>query len=207
MRELKLLAGGLILFVLSATATAQNVAHGEDEYKLCASCHGFRGEGNALVAAPALAGMESWYVARQLQAFRDGLRGSASDDSHGQTMATMTRGLEADHQIENLIAYIDTLPAAKPTSTLSGDVSNGQELYTPCAACHGVNAEGNVSLNSPALTTTGDWYQVAQLKKFKSGERGAEPGDTYGMQMAPMAATLNNEQAMHDVVAYIKSLR
>jgi cytochrome c oxidase subunit 2 len=47
---------------------------------------------------------------------------------------------------------------------------------------------------------------VRQLQNFKNGVRGNNPKDTYGMQMAPMAQTLADDQAMADVAAYIKSL-
>ena len=61
------LAAGLALAAVGSNA--QDVAHGADDYKLCASCHGFRGEGNMLVNAPALAAQEDWYLERQIQPF------------------------------------------------------------------------------------------------------------------------------------------
>jgi cytochrome c oxidase subunit 2 len=45
-----------------------------------------------------------------------------------------------------------------------------------------------------------------QLQYFKDGLRGDDPSDTYGMQMAIFAKVLPDEQAIADVVAYIKSL-
>ena len=51
-----------------------------------------------------------------------------------------------------------------------------------------------------------DWYLLRQLQYFKDGVRGAHPDDLYGMQMAMMAASLRDEQAMQDLVAYINSL-
>lgn len=188
-------------------SSAQDPQRGADVYKLCASCHGFRAEGNSLVHAPGLAGQEDWYLARQIRNFRDGVRGGAGDDVHGQTMATMTLSLARDEDIDDLVAYIGTLPTPVPQRTVTGDVESGRSLYQPCAACHGASAEGNAALNGPALVAMDDWYQLSQLKKFKEGRRGATSADLYGQQMAPMTATLSDERAMADVIAYITSLR
>jgi cytochrome c oxidase subunit II len=75
-----------------------------------------------------------------------------------------------------------------------------------CSACHGAQGEGNVMLNAPKLAGQSDWYVKRQLKNFKHGIRGAEPTDTFGMQMAPMAATLVDDAAIANVAAYIASL-
>ena len=47
---------------------------------------------------------------------------------------------------------------------------------------------------------------MSQIKKFKSGVRGAHPKDVTGAQMRPMAMTLADEQAMKNVVAHIATL-
>ena len=198
-----LLAAGLMPEGLQA----QDAKRGEDIYKLCASCHGFKGEGNPLVNAPGLAGQEDWYLERQINNFRHGIRGAKKDDGHGQTMALMTVGLESDAKVRDLVAYIGTLPTYKSPSTISGDLANGKNQYLPCAACHGANAQGDRAFDAPALVGMDDWYQIAQLKKFKNGQRGADATDVYGQQMAPMALVLFDDQAMLDVVAYINSLQ
>jgi cytochrome c oxidase subunit 2 len=88
----------------------------------------------------------------------------------------------------------------------AGDAERGKTLFATCGACHGANAEGMEALNAPKLAGQEEWYVIRQLKNFKDGIRGTNPKDTFGMQMAPMAMTLPNEQAMEDVAAYIKSL-
>lgn len=196
---------GLLLF--TAEGVTQDAAHGATEYKLCASCHGFKAEGNQLVHAPALAGQEDWYLERQIRNFRSGIRGSAEDDMHGKAMAMMTKGLDSDDKIADIVAYIGTLPAARLQSTVEGDTNAGRGHYTPCIACHGADATGNPALNAPALATIDDWYQLRQLQAFRNGHRGAHPQDTYGQQMAPMASVLPDDQALRDVVSYINSLR
>ncbi len=206
MKRIGFLLASVGLLLLGIPAFAQNADHGATAYKLCAGCHGFRGEGNQGVAAPALAGQETWYLERQIRNFQDGVRGHASDDDAGQLMAEMTRGLDGEDEIRDIVAYIDTLPAAAPAATLEGNVDAGAATYGSCAVCHGTNAEGNAVLNAPALARMDDWYQLGQLQKFKAGVRGRQPGDVYGAQMAPMAAVLADEDAMRDVIAYINSL-
>ncbi len=96
------------------------------------------------------------------------------------------------------------------TSTLTviaeGDPQRGKELYQVCAACHGQNGEGNKALNAPANGGQNEWYVIRQLKNFRAGIRGADPNDTYGIQMRPMAMSLTDEQAIEDVAAYVTSL-
>lgn len=201
-------AGLTIALALSAAqCLAQDVEHGADDYKLCASCHGFKGQGNPLVNAPALAGQEDWYLERQIRNFREGVRGASSADTHGYAMAQMTRGLKSDETISDIVAYIGNLPMPELQSTVDGDADRGKNYYSTCVACHGVAAEGNPALNAPALATTGDWYQVRQLRLFKEGLRGAHPDDTYGQQMRPMAGVLADDAAMRDVASYINTLR
>ena len=88
----------------------------------------------------------------------------------------------------------------------AGDPARGQAFYATCGACHGANGEGMQALNAPALAGQEEWYVVRQLQNFKNGIRGSNPQDTFGMQMAPMAMTLPDDQAIEDVAAYISSM-
>ena len=87
-----------------------------------------------------------------------------------------------------------------------GDAERGKTLYATCGACHGPNGEGMEALNAPALAGQEQWYTIRQLQNFKNGIRGSNPRDIYGMQMAPMAQILPDDQAIEDVAAYIESL-
>lgn len=89
----------------------------------------------------------------------------------------------------------------------AGDAERGKGLYAVCATCHGPNAEGMKEMNAPALAGQEDWYIIRQLQNFKSGVRGTNPADTYGLQMAPMAQVLPDAQAIEDVAAYLSTLR
>jgi cytochrome c553 len=64
--------------------------------------------------------------------------------------------------------------------------------YQGCIACHGDAAQGNAALGAPALAGQGAAYLERQLKHFKTGVRGADPRDTLGAQMKPMAGGLDD---------------
>ena len=97
--------------------------------------------------------------------------------------------------------------AAAPRADAQGDPGRGQALYAVCATCHGDNGQGMQDMNGPALAGREEWYLKRQLQNFKSGARGTDSRDIYGLQMAPMAQLLQDEQAIADVVAYISSLK
>ena len=87
------------------------------------------------------------------------------------------------------------------------DAKKGRMTFSMlCQTCHGPKGEGMRTVNSPALTALNDWYIIAQLEKFKGGQRGFKAEDVSGSQMAAIAITLANEAAMQDVADYIKTL-
>jgi cytochrome c oxidase subunit 2 len=88
----------------------------------------------------------------------------------------------------------------------AGDPVAGQALFAACSACHGTRAEGNKALNAPKLCGQADWYLIRQLRNFRHGLRGADERDTNAKQMIPFAATLADDTAIRNVVAYISSL-
>jgi cytochrome c553 len=155
--------------------------------------------------APAIAGLDQWYIEAQIQKFKSGIRGAHPDDVGGLRMRPMSRTLREADEVRAVSAYVAALPAARPATTLDGDATRGGALYAPCIACHGPTGEGMQALGAPSLTRTDDWYQLKQLKHFKVGIRGG-PGDGTGILMVPMAATLPDEQAMKDVIAHIQTL-
>ena len=179
---------------------------GQAAYAVCASCHGQQGEGNKQLNAPKLAGQEAWYMRRQLEYFKSGVRGTDPGDTFGMAMGPMANTLADAAAVENVIAYIETFPDDPTTKTVVGDIENGKDIYNTCAVCHGQQGEGFAFMNAPRQAGLNDWYLVTQLKNFRSGSRGAHDDDAYGMQMNMMAAILNTDDAINDVVAYINTL-
>jgi cytochrome c oxidase subunit 2 len=180
-------------------------AAGQPLYAVCAACHGAQGEGNPALNAPKLAGQGAWYLKRQLLQFKQGARGTHDKDTFGKVMAPMVATLVDDTAIDNVAAYIKTLPDKPAAAMVKGNARNGQQRYLTCGTCHGSDGRGIEATNAPRLKGMSDWYMVTQLKNFRGGIRGAHPQDLYGSQMALMAAILNDDQAINDVVAYINS--
>lgn len=183
-----------------------DVVAGSQSYAVCASCHGMQGEGQSVLNAPKLSGLGSWYLKRQLQYFKTGVRGSHENDTYGKQMAPMAMMLVDDTAINDVVAYIQTLPDTPAAATVMGDPVYGRGLYRTCAACHGADGRGREALNAPRITGMSDWYLATQLKNFKQQIRGAHRKDMYGHQMTMITASLADDQAINDLVAYINAL-
>lgn len=183
---------------------------GRRSYEVCAGCHGFLGEGNELVGAPRLAGIERWYLEDQIENFRAGRRGYSDDDASGKRMALMAQAVNGDRELGDLLTWIGTLPEPASGSDDGADpdeLSRGQGLYALCAACHGPEAQGNEELHAPALVTLDDWYLAEQLRLFAEGLRGAHPADTYGAQMRALSANFDSDDERQALASYIATLR
>ncbi len=186
---------------------ANKALPGDKLFAACTSCHGNKGDGNATLGAPAIAGLPAWYVEAQLVKFRTGARGAHPDDLEGLRMRPMSRQMMDEGEVKSVATYVASLPSAKSAATLQGgDAAAGQVAYGTCTACHGPQGQGNEALKAPPLAGQSDWYLVAQLKKFKAGVRGTNPLDTTGGTMRPMAMLLADEQAMKNVAAHISTL-
>ena len=187
---------------------AGDAAKGKTFFTVCVACHGPNGEGNQALHAPALAGQEPWYLKAQIKNFKEGIRGAVAGDTWGSTMGPMVATLTSEEAIDDVVAYIATLKAAHSPATLTGgNAEKGKTYFNVCVTCHGPAADGNETVHSPRLSIQQDWYMFDQLQKFKNGMRGANPKDPWGATMAPMAKTLPDEQAIKDVIAYIKTLK
>ena len=94
---------------MSASADG-NLDHGKTVFNVCSACHGEQAQGNEDNEAPRLQGQYDWYLITQLENFRAGKRGTHEEDDNGQMMRSMALGL-SDQDIENVVAYIQTLTA------------------------------------------------------------------------------------------------
>jgi cytochrome c553 len=192
----------------ASVASAADDARGRALFGQCAQCHGPQGAGQRMALAPAIAGLETWYIEAQLKKFRSGVRGAHPDDVAGMRMHPMAVWLKTDEDITAVAAYVASLPDPVPQPTLTeGDPNRGKALYATCAACHGAQARGNQAVNGPSLVATNDWYLETTLQKYKAGIRGGNPQDQLGALMRSMAGTLPDNQAIVDVIAYIATLR
>lgn len=182
------------------------VLSGRELFTACTSCHGEDGLGNRAIAAPSIAGLPAWYVESQLVKFKTGVRGAHPDDLEGMRMRPMARQMMNDGEVKSVAAYVAQLPRTNIQPTLAADTKAGIVAYKDCVPCHGYGGLGNELMKAPPIAAQADWYVLAQLKKFRSGVRGADPRDTTGAIMRPMALALPDDETMKNVVAHVATL-
>jgi cytochrome c553 len=205
---------GLILtlsFLLTAcqgpSPDKASLKYSADLYDGCVQCHGEDGEGKQAIGAPAIAGLQLWYVKAQLRKFKKSQRGWHIDDMAGKRMQPMALALDTDEKVDLVAAYVASLPRTNPGSTLEGgNPETGKIYFATCVQCHGADARGNIDEFGPPLAGASDWYLLTQLQNFKAGVRGTHADDVTGAKMRPFSMTLPTEQAMKDVIAYIATL-
>ncbi|MBS1487229.1 MAG: c-type cytochrome [Bacteroidetes bacterium] len=89
-----------------ANADAKN---GKEIYQsICGSCHGSSGKGNPKFNAPALVGLQPWYITGQFKKFKNGWRGSHPADKWGAQMAAITSLVNDEQSIYDVVAYLQT---------------------------------------------------------------------------------------------------
>lgn len=101
------------------TVTA-NRQVGKQLFGSCIACHGSQGEGNQAIGAPALTGLNDWYLVTQLNHFRQNIRGAHATDLYGQQMLAASAVISSDEDVQNLAAYISSLTTTEQNSTQLG---------------------------------------------------------------------------------------
>lgn len=185
---------------LPKDATAETVFN-----STCAMCHGPSGGGNAEMKAPSIGGMPDWFLAIQLEKFRNGLRGGGEGDHTGEQMLTIARALD-EAQVPALAEYVAAMTISPTASTLEGDPRIGEELFLEnCAGCHRYNAHGEKAFRSAPLSSLQDWYLLAQLLKFRDQVRGYHSNDIDGIFMHRALKYLSDDD-FHHIVARVVEL-
>jgi cytochrome c oxidase subunit 2 len=93
----------------AAATVAGDIARGARLYASCAACHGSNAEGNKVLNAPGLRGQSDWYLVRQLEKFRSGVRGGKPGDIYGAQMQASVSVLPDETAINDVVAYINSL--------------------------------------------------------------------------------------------------
>lgn len=223
-------AGVLVLLAVILLAPLANAADGTvttaaadglfplppvaDDLLVCTSCHGVGLRGNRALNAPRLAGLPDWYLRNQLLAFRQGWRGRHPGDSYGAAMWPQAAHLD-DAAIARAVDLAVSMPAPVAAAMVGaahddisalGDAARGAGLYQACAACHGVDGDGNEALQSPPLAGREPWYLARQIDGFRRGVRGYDAQDSGGTSMRLASTGLPDEQAVYDMLAHIAGL-
>ena len=176
-------------------AKAQQIAS-----TVCVACHGADGNSPA-PANPKLASQHPDYLNKQLTNFKSGERKSA-------IMAGMAAMLSPE-DMKNLAAYFSgqkQAPAAAKDKVL---VAQGEKIYRggiaamgvpACSGCHGPAGSGIPAMFPRLAGQHGD-YIVAELTKFRNGERANDSG-----KMMQTVAMKMSDQDMKAVAEYITGL-
>ena len=86
-----------------------DVELGRQAYETCIPCHGEFGQGAMALDAPRLSNQHDWYIVRQIENFKAGIRGGHQSDIYGAQMRIMSQMLESDERVRAVAAYIATL--------------------------------------------------------------------------------------------------
>jgi cytochrome c553 len=190
----------------ASSALAESAAKGDPAKAqqiattVCVACHNADGN-SAAPANPKLAGQHPEYLTKQLTDFKSGERKSA-------IMAGMVAALSPE-DMKNLGAYFGgnkNAPGSAKDKTL---IALGQKIYKggnqasgvpACASCHGPSGAG-IPIQFPALRSQHGEYTLAELKKFRSGERTNDAA-----KMMRVIASKMTDQEMAAVAEYISGL-
>ena len=170
--------------------------NGKGDVPQCGSCHGSDGMGDDNLGTPRLAGQLYIFLAKQLDDYANDRR----QDTTMYVMNANAKGL-SEQDRRDVSAYLNSLANTGPGkhlnkasggSDLNALKENGTEVGTShigkilvnygvpergipaCSACHGFNGRG-VEPMYPKINEQKFGYLVAQLKKFREGERVNDP--------------------------------
>lgn len=172
--------------------------------QVCAQCHAV--DGNSAVAAnPRLAAQPEAYLYKQLHDFKTGKRKNPVMNGFAAPLS------EAD--MRNLAAWYAG-QAAKPGKATDAKLAEaGGKLYRggnkstgmpACMACHSPSGAG-IPAQFPRLAGQHAAYVAAQLKAYRSGERGAD-GDVNAAMMRAVAAKLSDAD-IDALAQYVSGLK
>jgi cytochrome c oxidase subunit 2 len=85
--------------------------------------------------------------------------------------------------------------------------ASGKVLYASCVSCHGVQGEGRKDYGAPSIAGLPRWYVESQLKKFRTGLRGAHPDDVEGLRMRPMSRQMMSDFEVAEVSRFVAELK
>ncbi len=173
---------------------------GESKSTACAACHG--PDGNSTNPEwPNLAGQHARYTFQQLKAYKDGTR---SDP----VMMGQVQALDEQDMKDLAVFYAMQTPGVGSADPELAEA--GKKLYrggnlssgvTACIACHGPRGEGIPTANYPMVSGQHAQYTIAQLRKYRDGERTTDRAS----MMRDIAARMTDEE-IRAVAEYIQGL-
>lgn len=175
---------------------------GQAKAATCAACHGV--DGNSVNPEwPVLAGQHPAYIARQIQAFKDGERTEV-------TMKPFADMLSAQDVLDIAAYFAAQTPAPKGADPAL--VNLGQQIYrggipdrgvAACIACHGPGGDGNPLAAYPRIAGQHATYLTKTLTSYRAGER---TSDTAVNQMMRNEVALLTDDEIRAVASYLQGL-
>lgn len=143
---------------------------GAQYFKTCAGCHGVNGGGTTNGEFPRIGGQYFPVLARQLVAFRNGLRW----DFRMENFADRHRLPDAQ-AIADVAYYASQLEDPTAPGTGSGELAaHGARVYARlCESCHGKSGEGDVDHLVPKIA--GQHYEYLRRQMYDAVD-GRRPG-------------------------------
>ena len=182
-----------VLFLLLIAVGTVPTAQAAEDFRYCLVCHGTDLHGNDTVGGANLSILPDWYVARQLEGFRQGWRGIDRQDKIAQEMMAVASAMEAD-AIARAATFVADTPARRGRLDTGSDDKTAHAETGLCQTCHGERLQGNQATGAPPLAGQAAAYLLRQLTAFRSGSRGKHPDDTYGQQMRGIALSLDESE-------------
>ncbi len=170
--------------------TTDAATRGQEVFETCVPCHNADGSGNPAVGAPNIAGMKAWYVERELEKFRAGVRGMHFNDVEGMRMRPMALSLTSEDDVKAVAHYVETLPAVRHAIVTSGRSEGRSGAVRDVRGLPRRQRRWESGLGRPADCRNGRLVPGHGTQKIQSGVRGTNPKDREGRLMRPMARTL-----------------
>lgn len=201
------------LLMLLALAGHSNAADGQLGKQLvdkgnkkgalpCASCHGENGGGLAAANFPRLAGLDSAYLAKQLNDYQSGERLNLVMAPHAKALNAQEIEAVSNYYASQTAAVVAVQEDAKILALGKKLVNDGlyQKDLPGCAKCHGPDATGAGS-SFPALAGQHAGYISNQLTAWQQNSRKNDPN-----QMMKAVADRMTKPEIEASALYLASL-
>jgi cytochrome c553 len=191
----------VIAFCYLLLSTVANALDGDREagrvkFSTCRGCHAVPGYNNVYPTyhVPRLAGQNPDYVLAALKEYKSGERTHPTMHANSYNLS--------EEDMADIAVYLGSLDLPAETQPVKGNVAAGKEKAASCAACHGMDGNGNpddpASAIYPRLAGQYEDYLRKVLREYNLGKR-------QNAIMNGMAAPLS-EQDQADLAAYFASL-
>lgn len=181
---------GICGALAGAAQAAGDPNAGKAKFATCTGCHAIPGYTNAYPTyhVPRLGGQHPDYVVAALKGYQAGERQHPTMHANAFPLG--------EQDMQDIAAFVAGFKSAPAPYPVRGNAAAGKAKSAACAACHGVDGNGNIPLY-PRLAGQHEDYLHRALAEYQSGAR-------KNPVMAGMAKPLS-PQDLADLAAYFAS--